>query len=137
LSTQPTGPLANSPEYPSLPALGMPVFAPLGPLAPGISMIAPAASVGKAIDAALPDQQQPNDNQVDAWNTTTGHFLLGFPQVMNDLQFLAGPIVANVGGDGADPYVVAGSALYDVRAVNALGVEAPSFPKFTGGVDGE
>jgi hypothetical protein len=49
------------------------------------------------------------------------------------LQFLAQPIVANVGGHGGDPYVVAGSALYDVRAVNALGVEAPSFPKFTGG----
>jgi len=132
LSTQPTGPLSNSPEYPSLPSLGMPVFAPLGATAPGISMIAPATSVGKALDAALPAEQQPNDNQVDAWSTT-GHFQAAFPQVMNDLQFIVQPIVANVGGDGAGPYVVEGSATYDIRAINASGQEAPSFPKFTGG----
>ncbi|MHB8438387.1 MAG: S8 family serine peptidase [Acidimicrobiales bacterium] len=130
----PFGPLSNSDSPVSIPALGQPVFASLGAGAPGISMISPAASVGKALDAALPDEQQPNDNQLDAWNTTTGQFQAAFPQVMNDLQFFVQPIVADVGGYKApEPYVVDGSAMSDVRAVNAKGLEAPGFPKFTGG----
>jgi hypothetical protein len=52
---------------------------------------------------------------------------------MNDIEFFDQPIVADVGGSGAGPYVVEGSATYDLRAVNALGKEAPGFPKFTGG----
>jgi len=123
-------PLSNSPEYPTLPAVGAPIFAPLGTGAPGISFIAPAASAGKALDAAIPDRQFPNDNQVDAWNTSSGALQPAFPQFMNDLQFLVEPIVADVGGAG--PYVVEGSATSDIRAVNGLGQSAPGFPKFTG-----
>src|SRR5581483_1017181 len=62
----------SSAQAPSLPALGAPVFAPLGGLAPGVSLIAPASSVGKALDAVLPDNQILHDNQLDAWNTRTG-----------------------------------------------------------------
>ena len=131
-ATGPNGPLSNSDSPVSIPALGMPIFAPLGPAAPGISMVAPAASAGKALDAALPDQQQPNDNQLDAWSTRTGQLLPAFPQVMNDLQFFVQPIVADVGGATRGPYVVEASAMSDIRAVDATGVEAPSFPKFTG-----
>jgi hypothetical protein len=125
-----TGPLANSPEYPTLPALGSPIFAPLGSLAPGVSLIAPAASVHKALDAALPDNQILHDNQLDAWSATTGLLLPAFPQRVNDLQFFVQPIVANVGAGG--PYIVEGSANSDLRAINAAGQEAPGFPKFTG-----
>ncbi|HEY2429449.1 MAG TPA: hypothetical protein VGI06_11000, partial [Acidimicrobiales bacterium] len=125
-------PLSNSPAYPTLPAVGAPIFAPLGTGAPGISFIAPAASAGKALDAAIPDNQFPNDNQVDAWNTTSGALQPAFPQVMNDLQFLVEPIVADVGGSSGGPYLVEGSANSDIRAINGLGVPAPGFPKFTG-----
>ena len=133
LSMTAVGPLANSVDVPSIPALGMPVFAPLGAGAPGISLVAPATSVGKALDAALPDRQYANDNQLDAWNTTTATMQAAFPQVVNDLQFFDQPIVANVGGSGSGPYVVEGSATSDVRAVDSLGAEAAGFPKFTGG----
>lgn len=133
LSMSAAGPLTNSPDVPSIPSLGMPVFAPLGGAAPGTSFVAPAASLGKALDAALPAQQFANDNQVDAWNTSTATMQAAFPQVVDDLQFFDQPLVANVGGSAGGPYVVEGSANADVRAVNSLGQEAPGFPKFTGG----
>ena len=133
LSTAAAGPLANSHDLPSIPALGMPAFAPLGTGAPGVSLLAPAASLGKALDAALPDRQYGNDNQLDAWDPSTGTMRSAFPQVMNDLQFFNQPIVADVGGAGSGAYVVESSAMSDVRAVNSLGQEAPGFPKFTGG----
>jgi hypothetical protein len=120
-------------DLPSIPGLGMPVFAPLGALAPGVSFVAPAASLGKALDAALPGEQYANDNQLDAWNTSTGTMQTSFPQVMNDLQFFDQPIVADLEGPGTGAYVVEGSATSDLRAVNAAGQEAPGFPKFTGG----
>jgi hypothetical protein len=133
LSMAAAGAAANSHDLPSIPALGMPIFAPLGPAAPGTSFIAPAASLGKALDAALPAEQYGNDNQLDAWSPSIGTMQAAFPQVMNDLQFFNQPIVADVGGADAGPYVVEGSATSDLRAINAEGLEAPGFPKFTGG----
>jgi hypothetical protein len=135
-STEPAGPLANAlGPVPSIPALGAPVFGVLGPgpseAALGTSLVAPAISLGKALDVALPADQHPHDNELDAWSTKTGRFDPGFPQVMGDLQFFDQPIVADVGPGG--PYAVEASATYDVRALNALGEEAPGFPKFTGG----
>ncbi|MHB8339663.1 MAG: S8 family serine peptidase [Mycobacteriales bacterium] len=131
LDTEPTVP-GNSLDFPSLPAVGMPTFAALGSLDPGVSFIAPAASLGKALDAALPGDQLQHDNQIDAWSATTGHFDPLFPRVVNDLQFIVEPIVADVGGD-TTPYIVEGTASYDIRAIDAAGNEAPGFPKFTGG----
>lgn len=134
LSTQPAGALSNSVgAVPSIPALGAPVIAPLGQLVPGLSVVAPALSLGKALDVAAPADQHPHDNQVDAWSASTGRFLPAFPQVMNDLQFFDQPLVADVGGATSGPYVVEASATYDLRAVNAAGQEAPGFPKITGG----
>jgi hypothetical protein len=133
LSMGTAGPLSNSQDLPSIPALGMPVFAALGAGAPGTSFVAPAASLGKALDAALPAEQYANDNQLDAWNTSTATMQAAFPQVMNDLQFFNQPLVANVNGPGQGSYVVEPSATSDIRAVNSEGSEAPGFPKFTGG----
>lgn len=133
-STEPTGVLSNATDGgPSIPALGAPMFAPLGPAAPGTSLVAPALSVAEALNVAFPGDHPVHPSEVDAWSTTTGHFDVGFPQQMDDMQFFDQPIVADVAGAGAGPYVVEASASYDVRAVNALGEEAPGFPKFTGG----
>jgi hypothetical protein len=126
------GLLASSHDLPTIPAVGGAIFAPLGPAAPGVSLIAPATSIGKALDAALPAEQFLNDNQLDAWNARSGALQPAFPQVTNDLQFLVQPIAADVGGSGI-PYVIAGTGTYDLRAVDASGTEAPGFPKFTGG----
>ncbi len=133
-STQPVGALSNTNQGgPSIPALGAPIFAPLGPGAPGNSLVAPALSLAEALNVAFPGDHPVHPAQVDAWSATTGHFDTAFPQAMNDMEFFDQPIVADVGGSGAGPYVVEGSATYDLRAVNALGKEAPGFPKFTGG----
>jgi len=133
LSMSAAGPLTNSPDLPSIPSVGQPIFASLGIGAPGVSFVAPATSLGKALDAALPDEQYANDNQVDAWNTTTGTMQPAFPQVMDDLQFFDQPIVADVGGASSGPYLVEASATSDIRAISSTGQEAPDFPKFTGG----
>ncbi|MHB2023916.1 MAG: S8 family serine peptidase [Mycobacteriales bacterium] len=132
-STQPTGAASNSVgAVPSLPALGGPSLAPLGGLSGPLSFLAPALSLGKALDVALPADQHPHDNQVDAWSTANGHFQPGFPQVMGDLQFFDQPLAVNLPGPGG-PYVVEASATSDLRAVNALGQSAVGFPKYTGG----
>jgi hypothetical protein len=127
------GPLASStgPLATSVPALGDPVLAPLGPA--GLALVAPAASLGRLLDQSEPADQVPHDAQVDAWDAATGGFEPGFPQVAGDLEFLAQPIVARVAGPARGPYVVAASATYDLRALDAEGREAPGFPKFTGG----
>jgi len=126
------GPFSNSTGVlaTSLPALGGPVLAPLGS-GSGVSLVAPAASIGGLLNQAEPADQSPSQSQVDAWSATTGSFDPGFPQQMNDAQFLVTPIVADVAG--STPYVVEGSATSDIRAVDLDGQEAPGFPKFTGG----
>ncbi|MCL4448239.1 MAG: S8 family serine peptidase [Actinobacteria bacterium] len=116
----------------TMPALGMPAFAPLGGNK-GITLVAPALSLGKMADVGLVAQQNPHEAQVAAWSATTGKFQPGFPQIMGDMQFIDQPIVADVGGRNKGPYVVEGSATYDLRAFNIKGEEAPGFPKFTGG----
>ena len=96
--------LRNSHDLPTIPTSAARSSLPSAATAPGISLIAPATSLGKALDAALPAEQAQNDNQVDAWNARTGALTQGFPQVMDDLSFLAQPIVADVGG-GSTAYV--------------------------------
>jgi hypothetical protein len=98
-----------------------------------VNVVAPTASLGELLDEAEPADQTPHDAQVSAWSATSGTFDAGYPQLMNDLMFLSQPIVANVAGPGAGPYVVGASATYDVRALDANGQEAAGFPKFTGG----
>jgi hypothetical protein len=123
----------NGTQLPTIAVEGMPIFAPLGPGAPGISLIDPAATLGKALDVAAADSQLLNNNDIGAWNATTGLMQPQFPQVTNDLEFIVSPIVADVAGASGGPYMVTGTASYDVRAVNGLGQEAPGFPKFDGG----
>ena len=129
------GPASNSTGLlgTSILALSGPVLSPLGPSAPGVSVVAPTASLGELLDEAEPAEQTPHDTQVSAWSASSGIFDAGYPQLMNDLMFLSQPIVANVAGPTSRAYVVGASATYDVRALDANGHEAPGFPKFTGG----
>ncbi len=72
------------------------------------------------------------DHLVGAWDPLTGDFEFGFPQVIEDLQFFMNPAVADVSGD-ALPEVISASGGYLVHAWDVTGVEAPGFPKSTGG----
>jgi hypothetical protein len=117
----------------TLPGLGSPSVAPVGPATAAPSIIDPGASLGRLLDEEAPGDQSPHENQIDVWSATTGALDTGFPAQMNDLQFFDQAIVADVAGAQAGGYVVEGSGLYDLRAYGPTGAEAPSFPKFTGG----
>jgi hypothetical protein len=41
-----------------------------------------------------------------AWNTPSGQMRLNFPARTNDLQFLTGPSVADIDGDGFENRIV-------------------------------
>lgn len=104
-----------------------------GELLPGqTAWTAPTGGLARLLDIVLNSQQLRAEDHVSAWDGQLGTFMPGFPSVVNDLQFFTTPSVADVTGDGI-PEVLEGTAVYDVRAVNALGRTAGRWPKFTGG----
>ncbi|MGD0084914.1 MAG: S8 family serine peptidase [Acidimicrobiales bacterium] len=115
----------------SMPALGGPSVAPIGTTS-SLSIVDPAASIGRLLDEEAPGEQSPHQDQVVAWGTN-GEMRPGFPALMNDLQFFEQPTIADVNGTKAGGYVLEASGMYDLRAYQLNGVEAPGFPKFTGG----
>ncbi|MGH9028812.1 MAG: hypothetical protein ACRDV4_04275, partial [Acidimicrobiales bacterium] len=137
LSSGPSGSGSNSTGIlaTSVPALGMPIIAPLGRASGGgpLDVISAAESAGELIDVSEPAEQSPHDSQIDAWSASTGGFLPGFPQVMDSQQFFDQPIVADLAGGSGPSYAVEGSSDSDLRAVDAAGQEAQGFPKLTGG----
>jgi len=138
LASGPSGSKSNSTGIlgTSVPALGMPIIAPLGAASGNgghLDVISAAESAGELLDVAEPAEQSPHDSQLDAWDPATGEFLSGFPQVMDSLQFFDQPIVADLTGSGGQAYAVEASSNSDLRAFDAEGREAPGFPKLTGG----
>jgi hypothetical protein len=139
LSSGPSGPKSDSTGglvATSIPALGAPILAPLGRASgkgSSLDVVGAAESAGELLDVSEPAEQSPHDSQLDAWDAATGTFLTGFPQVMDSLQFFDQPIVANLTGSRGKAYAVEVSSDSDLRAFDALGQEAPGFPKLTGG----
>lgn len=115
----------------AIPALGSPAIGRIGPAGSPLSIAEPAASVGRLLDEEEPGLQTPDDNQVVAW-ATNGQVDVGSPDLMNDLQFVTSPLVADLTGSGANELVET-SGLYDLRAYTSKGAELPGYPKFTGG----
>lgn len=83
-------------------------------------------------DAGAPDLQLPSDDQVTAWNGTTGNMLPGFPQATSDLAFFVTPAVADLDGNGRNE-VIAGNGVYMVNAFEADGRRPAGWPKLSGG----
>jgi hypothetical protein len=110
------------------PAVGLPAF---GEVGGQTAFVAPVAGVIRALDLAANEYQGGADG-VSAWNPTTGQFLPGWPAQVNDLQFLTGPVVADVDGVPGEE-VVAGTASMDLQAFNAAGIPASTaWPRLTG-----
>ncbi|TMB10788.1 MAG: hypothetical protein E6J71_26295 [Deltaproteobacteria bacterium] len=128
---QTEGGSSTSPDMPSIPSVGEGAF---GDLTGGgqLSFAAPAAGIGRLLAIVLADQQLTADDHLDAWLATTGNFQPSFPHHMEDLQFLTGPSIADVGG-APTPEIVEGSAGYFVHAYDVTGTEPSGWPKFTGG----
>lgn len=138
MASYPAGTKSNSAGIlgTSVPALGVPVIAPLGAASAAegaLDVISAAESAGELLDVSEPAEQSPHDSQLDAWSAASGNFVTGFPQVMDDQQFFDQPIVADLAGIKGQVYAVEASSYADIRAFDADGNEAPGFPKLTGG----
>jgi hypothetical protein len=130
---------SNSIDGPAYPSLGGGVFAEMQGPGTGFQYIAPTTGLGKSVDAALAAKQTPAELQVGIWDVATAagrpdstRFRPGFPRVVNDLQFLTSPTVADIDGDGIAESL-SGSGVYDLHAFRIDGSEAEGWPKFTGG----
>ena len=93
---------------------------------------APTAGLTRLLDSTAPDLQLPNDDQISAWDGTTGNHLPGSPHATEDLAFFVSPAIADVDGDGNNE-VIAGNGVYVLHAVDASGKEPAGWPKLTGG----
>jgi hypothetical protein len=94
--------------------------------------VAPTGGFRKLIDVAAPANQQPGHHQVTAWNPLSGEVLPAFPRIMDDLQFLSSPAIADVDGDG-QAEIIQGSGGYLLRAFSPNGATPAGWPKFTHG----
>jgi MYXO-CTERM domain-containing protein len=65
------------------------------------------------------------------WSGKTGEMLPASPIPLEDFTFFNNQAIADLTGDGY-PEVLTGTGGYYVHAVDACGVEAPGWPKFTG-----
>ena len=111
-------------------AVGHPAFANLGGLSPGISVLAPATGLFRSLDISLNEYQGGQDFTM-AWNAATGQTDVGWPLIVNDLQFLTGPAAADIDGQPGDE-VIGGTASFDLFAANSAGAAVSGWPKLTG-----
>jgi hypothetical protein len=68
---------------------------------------------------------------VAAWDGTSGGFLPGWPQQLEDLQFFMAPAIADISGDGR-PEAIITSGGYMVHAWDAQGLAPQGWPKLIG-----
>jgi hypothetical protein len=114
-------------DTPTFATVGHPA---LGRFAGGVSFVAPATGLIRALDLTVPEYQGGQDF-MGAWNTSSGQFRAGFPSPTNDLQFLTGPSVADVDGRAGEE-VIGGTSSLDLHAFRADGGEVSSaWPKLT------
>src|SRR5262249_45720759 len=139
LETEVLGANSNVADTQVFGGLGALILAELGGAGQGFHLLAPAAGLGKLIVNQLPARQFPPGTQLgpgvitDAAGAPSNRpFVPAYQRLVNDLQFLAGPVVADIDGDGL-PEAIEGSGIYDLHAVDVDGVEAPGWPKFTNG----
>jgi hypothetical protein len=117
-------------DTPVFPAVGNPAFGAIGP-AGNPDFVAPATGLMRALDVAVNEYQGGQDFTA-AWNTSTGAFRPGYPALVNDLQFLTGPTVADIDGQPGEE-VLEGTASLDFDAFDGAGAPAdPSrWPKLS------
>jgi hypothetical protein len=136
---------AGSPDAPFFGALGAAAVGDItGDGQPEV--VAPTGGLRKLLDVVVSAQQGSSDtspptgfvgdgiahHQITAWNPATGAVLPAFPRIMEDMQFIGSPALADVDGDGVAE-VLNGSGVYQVRAYRANGSMPPGWPKFTHG----
>jgi hypothetical protein len=117
-------------DHPIVPAVGSPAFANID--GTGLSMVAPAAGLMRALDVALPEYQPTGQDFVSVWNVAgNGQIRPGFPQPVNDLQFLTGPSISDIDPLTPGQEILEGSASMDLNAFTAAGTEVAGWPKMS------
>jgi hypothetical protein len=118
-------------DSPIVPAVGNPAFGAIGAGADADhpSFVLSAIGLFRALDLELPEYQGGQD-LIGAWDPSTGQFRANYPRTMNDLQFLTGPSVADIGGSDGEE-VLEGSSSADLAAYGAAGTPAPGWPKLS------
>jgi hypothetical protein len=115
-------------DTPVFPAVGHPAF---GDFAGGVSFLAPAAGLLRALDLAVNEYQAGSQDFLAAWDAASGQFRPLFPARVNDLQFLTGPSVGDVDGEGGEE-MVGGTASLDLVAYAGSGAPVSDrWPKLT------
>ncbi len=89
-----------------------------------------AASLAAATQ--FPGTGNPILNYQRAYDASSGAPESGFPSMIQGLNFLGEPLVADVTGD-SQPEVISGGDSSAVAAFDAAGAQAEGFPKFDGG----
>jgi len=79
------------------------------------------------------NQNLPFCHVEQAWDPGTGAALPGYPRATDDFQLLSQAAVARVAGGGPQRQALVGTGMYQVHAYGPTGLEAPGWPKFTGG----
>jgi hypothetical protein len=119
----------TSTDQPFLAAFGHPAFGAL--TGGGMSFLAPAAGLQRALDVVAPEYQGGKD-QLAAWQPELRQHRPGWPAEVNDLQFLTGPSIAELDGGSPGEEVVAGTASMDLQGFSAAGTDVAGWPKLTG-----
>ncbi len=110
------------------PAVGVPAF---GTIAGRTTFLAPVAGLIRALDLAA-NEYQGGVDAIAAWNPESGQYMPDFPAQVNDLSFLTGPAVADVGGAPGEE-ILAGTASMDLQAFSAAGAPASNrWPRLHG-----
>jgi hypothetical protein len=86
-----------------------------------------------AVNLLAVNQNLPWSHVEQAWDSSTGQALPGYPRATDDFQLLSEPAIARVAGSGPDREVLVGTGLYQLHAYGPTGLEAAGWPKFTGG----
>ena len=110
-------------------------FGTFGRFGPGGRLVYAAPASGGASVAAsllLPGSGFAIQNYVTAYDAATGAPLPGFPSKLQGLDFLGGPDIADVSGDGQADIVNAADSSA-LQAFTTTGAEVSGFPKFTTG----
>ena len=97
-----------------------------------LDVAAPTAGLTRLFDTISPELQLPSDDQLVAWDPTTGAMRPAFPRETPDLAFFVTPAIADVNGDGRTE-VIAGNGVYTLSAVTPDGTIPDGWPKLTGG----
>jgi hypothetical protein len=93
-------------------------------------------TAGMLANFVAADQNLPYKHVINGWDPATGQNYPTFPVAVEDYQLGMIPAVGPVGDASGFASLVAASSYYEVHAFNLGGLEAPGFPKFTGGWGG-